>query len=57
LFLAIPLVLQKLSKTYQTILDKVNEDNEDNYKPLWYVEIFIVGKFSNISVLGLGKGI
>jgi hypothetical protein len=54
MFLAIPSVLQKISQTYQTLLDKVNEDNEDIYRPLWYVGVFIVGKY--MCVLGFGKG-
>jgi len=57
LFLVIPLVLQKISQTYQTLLDKVNEDNEDIYRPPWCVGVFIIGKFSSISVFqGLGRG-
>jgi hypothetical protein len=42
------MVLQKFPWTYQTLLDKVNEDI---YRPMWYVEIFIISKF-----LGFGKG-
>jgi hypothetical protein len=58
MFLAIPSIVQKISQTYQTLLDKVNEDNEDIYRPLWYVGVFIVGKFSSICVfLRFGKGI
>jgi len=57
MFLAIQSVLQKLSRTYQTLLDKVNEDNEDIYRPLWYVGVFIIGKvFKYMCVLGFGKG-
>ncbi len=58
MFLAIPWVLQKISQTYQTLVDKVNEDNEDIYRPFWYVGVFIIGKFSSICVFwGLGRGI
>jgi hypothetical protein len=54
-FLAILLVLQTFSRTYQILLNKVNEDI---YRPLWYVWVFIVGKFSGISVFeGLERGI
>jgi hypothetical protein len=57
MFLAIPSVLQKISQTYQTLLDKVTEDNEDIYRPFWYVGVFIIGKvFKYMCVLGFGKG-
>jgi hypothetical protein len=54
LSLAIPWVLQKNSRTYQTLLNRVNENI---YRSLWYVGIFIANKFSRISVfLGFAKG-
>jgi hypothetical protein len=46
-FLAILLVLQTFSQTYQILYNKVNEDI---YRLLWYVRIFIASKFSWISV-------
>ncbi len=53
IFLAIPLVLQKFSWTYQTLLDKVNENI---YRPLWYVGVFIIGKFLGIRVFRVWEG-
>jgi hypothetical protein len=46
-FLAIPFLFQKISQTYLTLLDKVNEDI---YIPMWYVGVFVVGKLLGICV-------
>ncbi len=53
IFIAIPLVFQKFSWTYQTLWDKVNEEI---YKPLWYVGVFILGKFLGINVFRFWEG-
>jgi hypothetical protein len=52
-FLAIPSILQKFSQTYQTLLDKVNEDNL--YTSMVCRSFHHWQVFKEKSVLGFGK--
>jgi hypothetical protein len=47
IFLTIPLVLQKFSQIFQTMLEWVNENI---HKPLWCTKVFIACKFFGINV-------